>query len=139
MPSLTIDAKRDNLDRVLEFINNELLKFECEEMLLTKIDIAVEEIFVNISSYAYENQGEVEISCNVFEDNFMVEIELKDSGKPYNPLNRDNPDINLTIDEREIGGLGIFMTKKLMDDVKYKYENGKNVLSIYKKINKEEF
>lgn len=139
MPSLTIDAKRDNLDKVLEFINNELLRFECEEMLLTKIDIAVEEIFVNISSYAYENQGEVEISCNVFEDNFMVEIELKDSGKPYNPLNRDNPDINLTIDEREIGGLGIFMTKKLMDDVKYKYENGKNVLSIYKKINKEEF
>lgn len=139
MPSLTIDAKRDNLDKVLEFINNELLKFECEEMLLTKIDIAVEEIFVNISSYAYENQGEVEISCNVFEDNFMVEIELKDSGKPYNPLKRDNPDINLTIEEREIGGLGIFMTKKLMDDVKYKYENGKNVLSIYKKINKEEF
>lgn len=139
MPSLTIDAKRDNLDKVLEFINNELLRFECEEMLLTKIDIAVEEIFVNISSYAYENQGEVEISCNVFEDNFMVEIELKDSGKPYNPLKRDNPDINLTIEEREIGGLGIFMTKKLMDDVKYKYENGKNVLSIYKKINKEEF
>ncbi len=138
MPNLIIDAKKENLDKVLEFINGELLKFECEEMLLTKIDIAVEEIFVNISSYAYENPGEVEIKCNVFEDSFMAEIELIDSGKPYNPLKRDNPDINLSVDERKIGGLGIFMTKQFMDEVKYRFEDGKNILTIYKKINKGE-
>lgn len=138
MSDLTIDAERENLDKVLEFINTELFKFGCEEDIMTKIDIAVEEIFVNISSYAYEEKGDVEVSCKVYPDNLTVEIELKDSGIPYNPLERENPDVDMPIEKRGIGGLGIFITKRLMDDVRYKFENGKNVLIICKKINKEE-
>lgn len=134
MSSLTIEANRTNLDKVVEFINKELIKFECTSELKTKVDIAVEEIFVNISRYAYDEYGEVDIDCDVNEDTFMIEIEFKDRGKPYDPLKRTDPDISKTIEEREIGGLGIFMTKKFMDEIEYKYEENKNVLIIRKKI-----
>lgn len=134
MANLTIEASRTNLDKVLEFIDKELAKFECTGELKNKIDIAIEEVFVNISSYAYDEQGKVDIDCNVNQDTFMIEIEFKDMGRPYNPLKRADPDITKPIDEREIGGLGIFMTKKFMDEVEYKYEDNKNILIIRKKI-----
>lgn len=134
MSNLTIEASKTNLDKVIEFVNGELMKLPCTDELKTKLDIAVEEIFVNISSYAYDEQGEVEIDCNIKEDIFMIEVEFKDSGKPYNPLGRIDPDISMGIDEREIGGLGIFMTKKFLDDIEYRYEDSKNVLIIRKKI-----
>lgn len=134
MANLTIEASRTNLDKVLEFIDKKLAKFECTGELKNKIDIAIEEVFVNISSYAYDEQGKVDIDCNVNQDTFMIEIEFKDMGRPYNPLKRADPDITKPIDEREIGGLGIFMTKKFMDEVEYKYEDNKNILIIRKKI-----
>ncbi len=134
MSNLTIEASKTNLDKVIEFVNGELMKLPYTNELKTKLDIAVEEIFVNISSYAYDEQGEVEINCNIKEDIFMIEVEFKDMGKPYNPLGRIDPDISKGIDEREIGGLGIFMTKKFLDDIEYKYEDSKNVLIIRKKI-----
>lgn len=140
MPSLTFEAVKGNLDSVLDFVNAELIKFECADVIKTKINIAVEEIFVNISSYAYDKLGDVEVSCNVNEDTFFVEVEFKDRGKPYNPLKRVEPDISASIEEREIGGLGILMTRKLMDDIEYEYKDGKNILTIRKKIEKgEEF
>ncbi len=134
MSNLIIEANKTNLDKVIEFVNGELMKLPCTDELKTKLNIAVEEIFVNISSYAYNEHGEVEINCNVNKDDFMFEVEFKDMGKPYDPLERTDPDISKGIDEREIGGLGIFMTKQFMDDIEYRYEGNKNVLIIRKKI-----
>lgn len=138
MACITFEATRTNLDNVLDFVNTKLANFDCDEELKTKINIAVEEIFVNISSYAYDSTGTVDVSCNVDESTFLFEIEFKDSGKPYNPLEREDPNVSASIDERGIGGLGIFMTKRLMDDIKYAYKDGKNILTIRKKIKEEE-
>lgn len=137
MPDLIFEAKRENLDEVLDFINVELLRFDCADEVKTKINIVVEEIFVNISSYAYDELGKVDVSCNVNEDNLQVEIKFKDSGKQYNPLEHIEPDISLPIEQRNIGGLGIFMSKKFMDDIEYEYKEGKNILTIRKIIKKE--
>ena len=98
-----------------------------------QMDIAVEEIFVNIASYAYEGkEGPSEI---IFELNDKVaEITFIDSGIPYDPLAKEDPDITLSAEQRQIGGLGIFMVKKSMDDMKYEYSDGKNKLTLFKRI-----
>ena len=97
--------------------------------------IVIEEIFVNIVSYAYEkNTGEVEIECEVKGNTPQLEITFIDSGKKFNPLALDDPDTTLMAEDREIGGLGILLTKKLMDDVSYEYKDGQNVLKVVKKL-----
>ena len=99
----------------------------------TQIDLSVEEIFVNIASYAYREEpgkAEVSVECN----NGEITIVFKDNGKPYNPLEKPDPDVTLSAEEREIGGLGIFLVKKNMDDVSYEYKNDQNILTIKKKI-----
>ena len=97
---------------------------------IIKINTALEEIFVNIASYAYENQGTIEIALSKHLD--KVVIIIKDNGVPFNPLEKADPDINLDGVDREIGGLGIFMVKKIMDDVSYEYVNNQNVLTLVK-------
>ena len=97
------------------------------------IDLAVEEIFVNIAHYAYSGRGgEAEVSC-ILSDG-VITISFTDKGKPFNPLEKEDPDITLSAEERKIGGLGIFLTKKFMDKVWYVYEDGRNKLSFSKKI-----
>ena len=99
-----------------------------------QIDIAVEEIFVNIASYAYESgDGKAVISVSTTDDN-AVHITFTDMGIPYDPLAKEDPDITLSASERQIGGLGIFMTKKIMDEVKYEHRDGCNILKLVKKI-----
>ncbi|MCL2663287.1 MAG: ATP-binding protein [Oscillospiraceae bacterium] len=130
MKELSIDAKTENLDTVLDFIANELEALPMK--LQTQFTIAVEEIFVNIAHYAYSPEvGDVLVRINVGDE---VVIEFEDKGKPYNPLEKDDPDISLSAEEREIGGLGIFMVKKIMDSVEYRYEDGKNLLTIRKSV-----
>lgn len=133
MVKFIVPAEIEQLDKVLSFIDGMLDKSECSVKSKLQIDVAVEEIFVNIASYAYGNQkgnAEIEYQLN---DNSAV-ITFTDSGEKYNPLERDEPDVTLSADEREIGGLGILMVRKSMDDIKYSYENGKNILTIYKSI-----
>jgi anti-sigma regulatory factor (Ser/Thr protein kinase) len=130
MKELSIDAKIENLDTVLEFVANELEPVPMK--LQTQIAIAVEEIFVNIAHYAYTPEiGDVLIRIDVGDE---VVIEFEDKGKPYNPLEKDDPDVALGAEEREVGGLGIFMVKKIMDAVEYKREDGKNLLTIRKSV-----
>ena len=132
MKELLIDAKTENLAAVLEFVESELIDRGCSSRVQTHVAIAVEEVFVNISSYAYRPEvGGVIIRISV--DN-EVYIEFEDKGKPYNPLENPDPDTNATLDEREIGGLGIFMVKKIMDTVEYRNEDNKNILIIRKDI-----
>ena len=96
-----------------------------------KIDVAVEEIFINIASYAYGNEvGNAEIILDINDSNTKATITFVDEGIPYNPLEKDDPDTTLSADERQIGGLGIFIVKKSMDSVEYKNQEGKNILTI---------
>ena len=100
-----------------------------------QVQIAVEEIFVNLAHYAYgSEQGTATIRVEVGGDPLQVIITFIDQGVPYDPLKKEDPDISLSAEERQIGGLGIFMVKKSMDDVKYEYKDGKNILTISKKI-----
>ena len=94
------------------------------------INTALEEIFVNVANYAYEEKGTVEITLSKFKDH--VTFVFKDSGKPFNPLDKVDPNITAKSEEREIGGLGIFMVKKIMDSVKYEYVDNQNVLTLIK-------
>lgn len=131
--SLTVDATTENLETVNEFIDGFLEKNGCSPKAQMQIDLCVEEIYVNIANYAYgEGTGKAEISIE--NNNGEVTIVFKDSGVEYNPLEKPDPDITLPAEEREIGGLGIFLTKKNMDSVTYEYSDNKNILTMKKKI-----
>ena len=131
MKELAIEAKTENLEAVLEFVSAELELAKCSMKLQTQIAIAVEEIFVNIAHYAYGSEsGGAVVRVAAVGDELVIEFE--DSGKPYDPLNKADPDVTAGVEEREIGGLGIFMVKKIMDTVEYGYKDGKNILKITK-------
>ena len=132
---LTIDATVDNLHRVQAFIDEDLDAAGCPAAAHMQLEVAVEEIFVNIASYAYEGQtGKARIIITREEDPARVMISFCDSGKPFDPLAKPDPDVTLPAEERQIGGLGIFMVKKSMDDMSYEYSNGENILTITKSL-----
>ena len=134
---LTIPADDKQLEKVLDFIHQQL-PADCETDLMYKIDLAAEEIFVNIAHYAYKEKlpadetGSVSLTCSY--ENELLTMIFRDKGVPFNPLDRDDPDITLSAEDRKIGGLGIFLTKKYMDSVEYKYENDENILILKKTI-----
>ena len=135
MKELTIEALVSNLDEVIDFVNEQLEAHDCPMKEQIQLDVAVEELFVNIASYAYNPEtGPATILISIEGNPLSVIITFVDHGVPYDPLAKEDPDITLSADERQIGGLGIFMVKKSMDEVVYKYEDGKNILSIKKKI-----
>ena len=135
MAELTLQASLEKLDEVLAFVEENLEKNDCPMKVLMQVQIAVEEIFVNIAHYAYgSEQGTATIRVEVGGDPLQVIITFIDQGVPYDPLKKEDPDISLSAEERQIGGLGIFMVKKSMDYVKYEYKDGKNILTISKKI-----
>ena len=132
---LDIEAVKENLDEVQEFVNERLKKVNCPMKTLTQVGVAVEEIFINIASYAYApNRGRAVVRVEVPEKPACVTITFIDHGVPYDPLAKDDPDVTLTAEERGIGGLGIFMTKMIMDDIAYEYHDGKNILSLKKSL-----
>ena len=135
MKELRVPAKLEELDHVLDFVNAELESCECPMKAQMQIAIAVEEIYVNIARYAYHPEvGEATIRCEVGGEPLQVVIQFMDGGRPYNPLDKDDPDTTLGVEEREIGGLGIFMVKKSMDKIDYEYSGGKNILTIKKTL-----
>ena len=135
MNELTLEAKTENLDKVLSFVDEHLEEQECPMKTQMQIDIAVEELFVNIAHYAYHPEvGPVTIRVEVQKEPLAVTITFIDQGVPYDPLAKEDPDITLSAEERQIGGLGIFMVKKSMDDIAYEYKDGQNILYIKKKI-----
>lgn len=134
MKELVITAVVDNLEKVQEFVDQELEASGCSVKAQTQIDIAIEELFVNIAHYAYNPKvGKAAIRVDLNEDKpRSVSITLIDEGVPYNPLAKPDPDITLSAEERKIGGLGIYMVKKSMDNMTYEYKDGKNILTIEK-------
>lgn len=133
MNTLTVEAKIANLGKVLAFVESELEKTDCGIKACMQISIAVEELFVNVAHYAYTpGTGDVTIRVESYDDPGLVEITLTDSGIPYDPLSKDDPDVTLSAEDRKIGGLGIYMVKKSMDHMKYERVDGKNVVTISK-------
>ena len=133
MSVLAVEAKTENLPKVLSFVDGTLEEAGCSMKTQMQIDVAVEEIFVNIASYAYApGTGDAVIRTETGEDG--VTIEFRDRGKPFDPLAKADPDVTLSAEERQIGGLGIYMVKKSMDEVSYRHEDGENILTIRKKL-----
>jgi len=134
MLEIKIPAQIERLDEVLEFVEAAILDYKIEgtdNKFNININIVIEEIFVNIASYAYPSGGgDITVSVDASEDG--ITIEFRDSGIAYDPLAKDDPDISLSASEREIGGLGIFMVKQMMDNIDYRYENNSNILTLYK-------
>ena len=130
---LVIEAVVDNLDAVNSFVHKSIEQFEVSKHTLMQLDLVVEEIFVNIASYAYSpNTGLVKILLNIETDPLAISLTFIDSGIPYNPLEKSDPDVNLSVDDRQIGGLGIFLTKNFVDDISYQCLDGRNILKIKK-------
>lgn len=139
MKTLTVPAKTDELDRITEFVNQELERYDCPMSIQLQIELAIEEIFVNIASYAYHPEdGEAEVRCDILQDPLRVVIQFLDHGKPYDPLAKENADISPEANEEREGGLGILLVKKAMDNIQYAYENGMNILTILKNLSKKE-
>ena len=130
---LTLEAKVENLDQVLSFVDGYLEQANCPMKVNMQIDVAVEELYVNIASYAYAPQtGMVAIRVKLLEDPQAARITFVDRGIPYDPLKKPDPDVTLSAEDRQIGGLGIYMVKKSMDSMEYEYKDGQNILTIQK-------
>lgn len=135
MDKLTVEAKTENLEEVLGFVDRHLETMDCSPKVSVQIDVAVEELFVNIAHYAYSpGTGSATIGVEILKDPAAIAITFTDRGKPFDPLAKEDPDITLSAEERQIGGLGIYMVKKSMDEVVYEYKDGQNILRIKKNL-----
>ena len=133
MKELTIEATPENVEKVIEFIDGMLEEYGCGVKEQMAIDVAVDELFSNIAHYAYNPKtGYATVLVDVKNDPLAVEITFIDNGVPYDPLAKADPDTTLSVEDRQIGGLGIFIVKKSMDAVNYEYKDGKNILTIKK-------
>ena len=131
----TFPAKIEALSDVIGFVEETLESYECSLKVQTAICVAIEEVFVNVAHYAYaDGEGDMALSISFEEESRTVTFCVADKGVPFDPLEKPDPDITLSAEEREIGGLGIFITKKTMDSVTYAYENGENLLTMIKRI-----
>ncbi len=132
---LTLEAATENLESALAFVDAELEALGCSPKAKMQIDVAVEELFVNIASYAYAlGTGSATLQVETFFDPKRIAVTFVDCGIPYDPLAKPDPDLSLSAEERQIGGLGIYIVKKSMDDVRYEYRNGQNILTIVKEL-----
>ena len=135
MKELTIAATVENIETVTDFVNEQLEALDCPMKAQMQIDIAIDELFGNIAHYAYNPEvGSATVRVEVIEDPLAVTITFIDNGVPYDPLAKADPDTTLSAEEREIGGLGIYMVKKSMDDITYEYKDGQNILKIKKNL-----
>ncbi len=136
MAEKRFEALGKNLEPVISFLEENLESLGCPFKEEQQMCIAVEELFINIVNYAYpESAGPADVEIQELPDR-VIEVILRDGGVPFNPLELKDPDITLKAEDRQIGGLGIYMVKKSMDEVTYHYENGQNILILRKKIGK---
>ena len=130
MKDITVEAKVENIDVVTNFVNDILEENCCPMKIQMQIDVVIDEIFGNISYYA--DGGKASVQAGI--EKGMIVLVFIDQGIPYNPLENKDPDITLNLEEREIGGLGIYMVKKIMDEVSYEYMDGQNILRMRKSL-----
>lgn len=133
MTELTVTATVENLEKVTEFVTTRLAELKWPSKVKSQIGIVVDELFGNIVHYAYP-AGNGWATVRVEADHQSVSISFIDGGTPFDPLSCDTPDVTLSAEERGIGGMGIFMVKKLMDEISYEYRDGRNILTVKKMI-----
>ena len=135
MKELTIAATVENIETVTDFVNEQLEALDCPIKAQMQIDIAIDELFGNIAHYAYNPEvGNATVRVEVTQEPLAVVITFIDKGVPFDPLTNADPDTTLSAEERAVGGLGIFMVKKSMDEVVYEYKDGQNILKIKKRL-----
>ena len=135
MKELTVRATVGNIPQVTAFIDELLEDAGCSVKAKIQIDVAIDELFGNIAHYAYHPEtGPATVRVEVEQEPLAVIITFIDNGVPYDPLATEEPDVTLSAEEREIGGLGVFLVKKTMDDVSYEYKDGQNILRIRKNM-----
>ena len=127
-------ARLDNLHPVQAFIETALSAAGCPDPVVAQMALASEELFVNIASYAYGGaEGDVDVAAGV--DQGVAFVSFRDNGVPFNPLEQEDPDLTLGVEEREIGGLGILMAKHIMDTLEYARDGDANLLVARKRVN----
>ncbi len=132
---IELDAEVANLPAVLEFIESRLEALGCPPKTQMHIAVAAEEIFVNIASYAYSpRSGSATVRMEISENPSEVSLTFIDGGAPFDPTEKAPPDMSLPVEDRDVGGLGVYMTKKFMDEVSYEYKDGKNILTLKKML-----
>lgn len=135
MKELSIDATVENITPVTDFVNGELAALNCPGRIQRQIDVAIDELFGNIAQYAYDPAvGPATVRVEVTEEPLAVVITFIDHGVPYDPLAQADPDVHAPLEERQAGGLGVFLVKQTMDDVTYEYKDGQNILKIKKRL-----
>ena len=135
MKELTIAATVENIEAVTDFVNQQLEELSCPMKAQMQINIAIDELFSNIAHYSYNPEiGQATVRVEVMENPLAVSITFIDYGVPFDPLSKEDPDLTLSAEERQIGGLGIYMVKESMDEITYEYKDGQNILSIKKCI-----
>ena len=136
MREMTVDATVEQIHAVTQFVNEQLEQLDCPVKVRYQVDVAIDELFGNIARYAYRpGVGPATVRVDVEEDPLSVIITFIDHGMPYDPVSADFEDTtHLTAQERPIGGLGVFMVKKTMDNISYSYHDGQNILTIRKEI-----
>ena len=133
MKEIKVEARSENVSLVTEFVEEQLECMDCPMKIQMKMGIAIDELFSNIALYAYPSgDGDVTVRVEKQEEPAAVRITFIDRGVPYDPLKKEDPDVTLSAEEREIGGLGIYLVKKTMDDISYGYKDGQNILSVLK-------
>ena len=133
METITLAATIDNLQQVIDFATEKLEAHDCPLKASMQLELVIEEIFVNIASYAYDDEtGDATVYVDFEENPTAVVLTFVDGGKPYNPLEKPDPDTSLGVDEREIGGLGIFLVKNNVDEISYERTDNKNILRMKK-------
>lgn len=135
MRDITLAATLDNISKVTDFVDEELERIGCPRKVKAQIDICIDEIFANIARYAYDSgTGDVTVRLDFDESERLFSLAFIDCGKPFDPTDVPEPDITSPLEERPIGGLGLFMVKNLMDSITYQREDGHNILTIQKRI-----
>ena len=135
MKELTVDAKLESLRQIKDFVKEELEALDCPAETQMQLQIVIDEVFGNIAHYAYpEEAGSATVRFEAEQEPRTVMLTFLDSGIPFDPLKAEAPDTSLKARERKIGGLGIFMVRKLTDEVRYEYKRGQNVLSVRKQV-----
>ena len=133
MTEMTFEAAVESIPMVTEFVDAQLEAHDCSPKAQLQIDVAIDEILCNIAYYAYKpGTGSVTVQLEVKDG--CAFLTFIDSGVPFNPLISKEPDVSLSAEERDIGGLGIFLVKKTMDELEYERHENQNVLKIVKKI-----
>lgn len=135
MKELKVSAIVENIDTVTAFVSEYLETLDCPMKIQMKIAIAIDEVFSNIAYYAYGTEGgEVIVRIEEVQEPHGIVLAFIDNGIPYNPLAKEDPDVTLTAEERQIGGMGIFMVKNIMDAISYEYVDGQNILEMWKEM-----